>query len=60
VAAIVGSREGLMEDFYRKGMKLIYPVTPGPMTLEEAMVNARDFVPEAAVQVGLTLEQCHF
>ncbi|PSR29820.1 MAG: glycerate kinase [Sulfobacillus thermosulfidooxidans] len=59
VVAIVGSRAGRVEDLYKKGVRLIYPIVPGPLSLEEAMTNARCYMRDAAIHVGFTLEQCH-
>ncbi|WP_053958734.1 glycerate kinase [Sulfobacillus thermosulfidooxidans] len=59
VVAIVGSRAGRVDDLYKKGVRLIYPIVPGPLSLDEAMTNARHYMRDAAIHVGFTLEQCH-
>ncbi len=60
VIAIVGSRTGRVESLYHRGMNLIYPMVPGPLSLEEAMTHAQHYIKDAAMQIAFTLERCKF
>lgn len=52
VIALVGQRgEGAMS-LCDEGLTLIYPILPGPMTLEEAIYQAPELLKEAGKQIG--------
>jgi len=63
VIAIVGSMEPGAEIVYSQGIDAVMPITPGPISLAEAMERAEELMPAAAeramrlLMVGLSLSQ---
>lgn len=56
VIAVVGSREEKLSDIYDYGIDLIIDIVSRPMTLNEAMTNAKELLIDAGESVGRVMK----
>lgn len=60
LVALVGSRAPGLSGLYQNGVSLIYPIVPGPMTLDDAIQQTYQLVADAAFQIGKMLGALSF